>query len=254
MKVRYKVYNPAGNRTALVIGDQYTLEERKTINNKIIEQDKTVEQVGFLSTREKRLTMAGGEFCGNATRSAILYYNINELESIKINNLNIRGGIEDNKVWCELPISNYKFSIIDEEIYKIELDGITIIVISEKISKEYLKNDIKIEAQKIIRKYNIYDNDAIGVMFLEKNENIKMYPVVWVKSVNTLFLENACGSGTIATSILKTILDSKTNKFTIEQPSGEVLETEIRIEDGKITKAILKGKIQEEKKIKEIKL
>ena len=30
--------------------------------------------------------------------------------------------------------------------------------------------------------------------------------------------------------------------------------TEIRIEDGKITKAILKGKIQEEKKIKEIKL
>ena len=28
MEVEYKVYNPAGNITALVIGDKYNLEER----------------------------------------------------------------------------------------------------------------------------------------------------------------------------------------------------------------------------------
>ena len=74
MKIKFKIYNPAGNITALVIGDKYSLEERKIINNKIMSEDSRIEQVGFVSETEKRLTMAGGEFCGNATRSAILYY------------------------------------------------------------------------------------------------------------------------------------------------------------------------------------
>lgn len=205
-----------------------------------------------MSTNEKKLTMAGGEFCGNATRSAILYYKMKENEKIKINNQLIKCEIIGNNVWCELSIENYKFGIIDEKIYKIELEGITIIVISEELSNEYLKKDIKVEAQKIIDKYNIRNNDAVGVMFLEKNVELRIYPVVWVKAVNTLFLENACGSGTIATSILKTILEPQNSKYAIKQPSGEVLETEIKKKKGIITKAILKGKIEEDDEIKEI--
>ena len=82
MKIRYKVYNPAGNITALVIGDKYNFEERKNINNKIMDSDSKIEQVGFLSKTEKRLSMAGGEFCGNATRCAILYYCVKEKEIV----------------------------------------------------------------------------------------------------------------------------------------------------------------------------
>lgn len=252
MKVKYKVYNPSGNITALVIGDNYNLNERRKINDVIMKNDSRVEQVGFVSTKEKRLTMAGGEFCGNATRSAILYYQIQNDECIKINNMSIEGGIIGNKIWCEIPINNYKFNIVSEEIYKVELEGITIIIVGENISKKYLEKDLKKEAKNIISKYNISAEDAIGVMFLEKNKNTKMYPVVWVKSINTLFLENACGSGTIATSIVKTIIEQKNSKYVIEQPSGEVLETEIQIKNGRIIKAILNGKIDEEKEIKEI--
>lgn len=252
MRVNYKIYNPAGNITALVIGDNYTSEERKLINDQIMKKDSRIEQVGFVSINEKKLTMAGGEFCGNATRSAILYYKMRENEKLEINNQQIKGGIIGNNVWCELSIENYKFSIIDEKIYKIELEGITIIVINEEVSNEYLKKDIKVEAQKIIDKYNIRNNDAVGVMFLEKNDKLKIYPVVWVKKVNTLFLENACGSGTIGASILKTILEPQNSKYAIKQPSGEVLETEIKKENGKIAKAILKGKIEEDDEIKEI--
>lgn len=43
MKVNYKIYNPAGNITALVIGDNYTLEERKLINNEIMKKDSSIE-------------------------------------------------------------------------------------------------------------------------------------------------------------------------------------------------------------------
>ena len=37
MDIRYKIYNPAGNITALVIGDNYTTEEQRKINSKIME-------------------------------------------------------------------------------------------------------------------------------------------------------------------------------------------------------------------------
>ena len=203
MKIKYKVYNPAGNITALVIGDNYSLEERKIINNKIMEEDSRIEQVGFVSETEKRLTMAGGEFCGNATRCAILYYDTKENESIMINNKIIKGGKEEDNIWCEIPVDKYKFSIIEKDIYKVELEGITMIIVKEKISKNYLSKNLKEEGMKIINKYKILD-DAVGVIFLEKeNSKFKIYPLVWVKNIVTVFLENACGSGTIATSIVE---------------------------------------------------
>ena len=252
MKIKYKVYNPAGNITALVIGDNYSLEERKIINNKIMEEDSRVEQVGFVSDAEKRLTMAGGEFCGNATRCAILYYGIKEKECIRINNKIIKGGKEEDNIWCEIPVDKYKFSIIEEEIYKVKLDGITMIIIKEKLSKNYLSKNLKEEGKKIINKYKELDDDAVGVIFLEKTNGFKMYPVVWVKDIDTIFLENACGSGTIATSIVESILENKSNIYQIVQPSGEILETDIRMGKGIVTKAILKGSIYEEKEIKEL--
>ena len=72
MEVEYIIYNPAGNITALVLGDEYNSEQRKLINNAIMEREKRVELVGFLSQKDKKLTMAGGEFCGNATRRGSL--------------------------------------------------------------------------------------------------------------------------------------------------------------------------------------
>ena len=252
MKIKYKVYNPAGNITALVIGDNYSLEERKIINNKIMKEDSRIEQVGFVSETEKRLTMAGGEFCGNATRCAILYYDIKEKDSIMINNQIIKGGKEEDNIWCEIPVDKYKFSIIEKDIYKVELEGITMIIVKEKISKNYLSKNLKEEGMKIINKYKILD-DAVGVIFLEKeNSKFKIYPLVWVKNIDTVFLENACGSGTIATSIVESTLVNRSYTYKILQPSGKILETDIRMENGIVTKAILKGKIYEEKEIKEL--
>ena len=252
MKIKYKVYNPAGNITALVIGDNYSLEERKIINNKIMSEDSRIEQVGFVSETEKRLTMAGGEFCGNATRCAILYYGIKEKECIRINNKIIKGGKEEDNIWCEIPVDKYNFSIIAEDIYKVKLDGITIVIVKEKLFRNYLSKNLKEEGIKIINRYKVLEDDAVGVIFLEKTNGFKMYPVVWVRDIDTVFLENACGSGTIATSMVESILENKSNIYKIVQPSGEILETDIKIENGRITKAILKGIIYEEKEIKEL--
>jgi len=59
MEYKYKILNPGGNRTALVLGNEYSTEEKKIINNEILKNNKEVEQVGFISLNEKKLSMAG---------------------------------------------------------------------------------------------------------------------------------------------------------------------------------------------------
>lgn len=250
MEVSYIIFNPAGNITALVIGDEYNLEQRRLINNRIMEKERTVEQIGFISQKNRRLTMAGGEFCGNATRCATLYY-IGEQKSIEleINSNKIKAGINEKlEVWCEVPIEEYSIEEICKDIYKVILKGITILVIKNFVSY----NNLKQSAINLIKKYNL-DDEAIGVMFVDNVDNIiKIFPIVWVKEIDTLFFENACGSGTVAVTMLESWLRKSSNKYNVMQPSGDILKTEIDIEDNKVKRAILKGKIKTDNKIRKI--
>src|SRR5579872_2033523 len=60
---------PGGNDTTLLIGIPQP-KSRKIINDTIMSIYPNIEQVGFVSLTpgNVELTMAGGEFCGNATR------------------------------------------------------------------------------------------------------------------------------------------------------------------------------------------
>lgn len=189
MEIKYKIYNPAGNITALVIGDNYTKEEKRKINSEIMKKEKTVEQVGFVSEKEEKVTMAGGEFCGNATRSAAKYYlekqNIDNM-IIKINNYNITSGVKNNKIWCEIPLPQEK-NLIEKrtgEITQVNLSGITIILLD-------YKNNIKLKetAMELIKNLKLQEKEAVGIIFKQKSD--KIIPVVWVKEINTLFEENS---------------------------------------------------------------
>lgn len=75
MEIKYNIYYPSGNTTALVIGSDY-LQFRKRINESIMKMHNNIEQVGFVFVENDvyKLEMAGGEFCGNATRSAAYYF------------------------------------------------------------------------------------------------------------------------------------------------------------------------------------
>ena len=74
-EISYSIYRPAGNDTALVSGTDFSKEEKKIINDAIMEKHANVEQVGFVNIDGKEeLQMAGGEFCGNATRSTAYHY------------------------------------------------------------------------------------------------------------------------------------------------------------------------------------
>src|SRR5258705_141587 len=66
------ILRPAGNDQLLVRGI-VAKKYRRAINDRLIAQFPNVEQVSFYSFNKKtntaKLKLAGGEFCGNATRS-----------------------------------------------------------------------------------------------------------------------------------------------------------------------------------------
>ncbi|MBQ7667859.1 MAG: hypothetical protein IJS47_00835 [Clostridia bacterium] len=225
-KVKYKLYVPSGNKTALVIGDWYTKAQKKHINDFILYKHKSVEQVGFVSEKEYKLTMAGGEFCGNATRCAALYYlgeNKNRNISIKVSGMTdkVKAGIDKNSnVYADIKVNSVK----KYKGYKIiEIEGITHIVLNENESEKYLCDltNIKEKAREIIDNLKV-DDKAVGVIFTEETDKaLKIFPIVLVKSIDTLFFETACGSGTVAT-----LMAFDEEKLDILQPSGFIINAQ----------------------------
>lgn len=183
LEIKYCIFNPGGNLTALVFDNHYNENQRKDINDEILKKHRCVEQVGFISKDEMNLQMAGGEFCGNATRCAVKYYlNKNNKQKclIKVSGMmeKLLAGIDNgSKVWVDIPVKSIKET--GEEGYNIvEIEGITHIVVNDKQSKKYLidKEKLKGYAREIISKFRINDK-AVGVLFTEvKDKFIKLYP------------------------------------------------------------------------------
>jgi diaminopimelate epimerase len=249
-ELNYKIYIPSGNQTILVIGLD-KLSDRKSINDMLMNKYDFVEQVGFINTNKPELIMAGGEFCGNATRCAIKYYLNNQVGNIKIKvsgvSRKLLGGIdENNNVWVDMPIikGDYKKSvkIINKTRMIIKLYGITHVVIEEKVNNK----NIKEYAKNILSEYNLLNEPASGVMFISKTKtNIKLKPIVYVRDINTLFYETACGSGTTAVGIYESIKCNKDIDINIIQPSKESINVKTKINNNKIENVRISGEVIE---------
>lgn len=258
-KVKYSIYRPAGNDTAFVYGLEYTQDQRKKINDLIMKKHPNVEQVGFIESNHKpELQMAGGEFCGNATRSAAYNYlngKAGNLQMLVNSKDLINAGVdEEGNAWCEIPLYHGDDVITKKEpgIFIVKMNGMITIVIQEEQARKYLsdKERLKELGMEFIHKYHLEYSEAVGVMFCEKNESvIKINPVVWVKDINTLFYETACGSGTTATSMVEAYLQKKSIRLSILQPSELIITANIVYEEETFKKAIISGNVETDGKI-----
>ena len=258
-EVKYKILNPGGNKTALISRSEYTDSQKRLINKMIMEKNSQVEQVGFLSNKINRLEMAGGEFCINATRCAVYEYLGGKEGEIGLTvsgtNKKILGKVlEDKKVEIQLEISKNIADLyeIKNDFTCIKIDGILIAILDEEKSKTYIeklkeneektKNELK---QLMITELDS-EEKAIGIILLEKKlERIKINPIVWVKEINTVFYETACGSGSLGTAIYN-YLNSKDKKIELIQPSGYSINIELKENESYIEKAIISGIVEEE--------
>jgi len=252
--ISYLIFVPGGNGTALVEKLGYTPEVRKQINDRIMaDNGDVVEQVGFVEKgATPELKMAGGEFCGNATRSAAFYY----LEGkpgqmkIKVNDAFVNAGVYENgDAWCEIPLyyGNDVVVQLDEGIHKVKMNGMTTLVVNEDAAKRYLEDrqNLKTHGMNFIHHYHLESCEAVGVMFLEKIDSVlKINPIVWVRSIDTLFYETACGSGTTATVMVESYLKQSDCSMDILQPSGHKITAQIKYDAGQITNARIAGVVE----------
>ena len=121
-----------------------------------------------------------------------------------------------------------------------------------RLLKKYLKNssDLKEIGRNLINEYKLKNNSAVGVIFCENKYNtIKINPVVWVKDIDTLFLETACGSGSIAVCIVEAFLKNHNQIINILQPSGLIITARVDYNNGIFQKTIITGDIDCDKKI-----
>jgi diaminopimelate epimerase len=252
LQVEYIKVIPGGNDTALVLKKNYSSKEKKAINDVILKKDTSIEQVGFVDLAGKpELQMAGGEFCCNATRSAAFYYLNGKPGKLKIivNGKDvINAGVYDNGyAWCEIPLYHGDDVIIEKEpgIYQVRMNGMVSVVIQPEKARLYLEDKTKLKtiAMEFIDQYDLRSNEAVGIMFLERDQKIKLHPVVWVRDINTLYYETGCGSGTTATAMVEAFLKKENQKLEVIQPSGLAITAEITIENQNVVKAVISGEV-----------
>ena len=260
--IEYVLMNPTENYTVLVLSD-VPINEYKNIAKDLLFNEIMAEQVGFLSFKldgDAYLRMAGGEFCGNATMSAAVYYCMrNEIEkrtvAVKVYGLdhliNVQVEKKESDEWegiVEMP----EFKEIKEVTFQdgetfpvVFMEGIAHIIIIKNVDKSEMVFD-KNEDEDLLRERCKYLNvPALGVMkYFPKNS--KLFSFVYVREIDTMYFENSCASGTAA---LGYYFDSKSDKpinLSIEQTCGKCLEVHTTNEK----RLYLKGKVKLEHKSK----
>lgn len=250
MKVKVLRANPAGNITLFVL-DPIAPEERAGLAGKLIGLSQfQAEQVGFLCSPTQgcvaRMEMAGGEFCGNATRA---FGMLTAREQGGLNQIRVEVSGCDHPVTVdvdlqagtarsEMPLPVWVKTIEAEGVGAtlVHLGGIAHLVVEEvKPSQEFFDRVEHIFL-------DIPGLDAYGVIFLEPQTG-KMTPLVKVPAAGTLFWEGSCGSGSLAAAIAQS-QKLKDGEFAQDyvQPAGVVRATVVR-KNGEVTATYIGGPV-----------
>lgn len=250
---------PGGNDTALCIKSVDSLDERKRINDFLMNSYSNIEQVGFinLDVDNPELMMAGGEFCGNATRSSA--WRILEgkpgLINIKVSGVDrkLKAGVsQDLEAFAQMPIypdiSNISFEDQNKKNCTVKMEGITHYIDFDRSKIDGLSNDeIKVMAMDTIKSKGLDKFPAAGVIFVSEKENgLDIFPVVYVRDINTVFCETACGSGTTAVGMCLALSKRENIKdVPIIQPTGLPIKVSVDFDGSKFGEAFISGPVEE---------
>lgn len=257
---RAAIVYPSGNTTAVVF-DQMLGTNREELNTSVMSAWKNkepeqpeVEQCCFVtlpkdSQAVARVEMFGGEFCGNATRSVIQvitegrdYQGMIEVSGVdRPLNFSVSGGV----IAVEMPLPrDEKLATQVDEGTLVRLDGIAQLVITDFT---YQQNQTPRELlTKLLQenKYSLADQPAVGITYYDEATKKAEFGV-WVKAVNTVFDETACGSGTCAIGVAAATAKKQNQKLEVIQPSGESITTEAAFDNksGKVVASNIAGKV-----------
>ncbi len=238
---------PGGNTTALVEG-YIPYEERASIAGKIVRQCPDVEQVGFISSprnpaADVHLEMLGGEFCGNATRSAAFFWARKTgrksllIETSGLTNL-VPAECTDSSASIHFPSS---MIVGIREIDRgtiVDMHGITHLIIRSSTPSVD-------EIHRILDPYK--DLPAVGAIFTTGNEELVVIdPYVFFRQTDipVLIHETGCASGSIAATAALAQKTNNTKSLRVRQPSGETYAVTVRGSGNQYSEIYLDGHVR----------
>lgn len=215
MELIYSLLDPTKNMTVLV-DTPVPISRQPLCAAKLMEREKTAEQVGFLSPGKLgeyniAMRMAGGEFCGNATMSAAALYAMRTgltqgQVSVSVSGASLPVTVDVKKQTdgsckgtVQMPLPRSITSA------RLELNGSTLLLpvvnfpgISHVILELPASGETKEAVEQSVKHWcRVLNADSLGVMLLDRAEN-RLTPLVYVPEANTLFWESSCASGTAA--------------------------------------------------------
>ena len=223
----YKIFDPCGNITALVRGG-FAEYERGNISKEIMAKNPTVEQVGFVDFTDStvELTMAGGEFCGNACACSALYhytvYNKADV-CVKICGMSLNARVNAEKSGYSVLVDMPKALSVEKTELTLNNKKISPYIVDLGDIKHIILCDIgKTEAENNIKKWaEMLNASALGIMIFDEEKTI-LNPLVYVRGVDTLFWERSCASGSTAVLYYLHERDKGDIGISITQPGGVI--------------------------------
>lgn len=243
--MKYSIWDPTGNITALVESD-IDKTQHPSVAAALMERHPQVEQVGFVQFNRDDLQvclqMAGGEFCGNAAMSAAALYLMrtnHTSEAPQSVLTGVSGALRplqvilterDKKMYSaslqtpwSASVDNRQFSFQGHSgpLPVVDLGGITQIIIEpDSVFYEMLNN--RSDAERAIGQWcRELSAPGLGFMFLKHSDDICcMTPLVYVPGAGTVFWENSCASGSTAVCMYYTAEAGKAVKLVLKQPGG----------------------------------
>lgn len=235
MTVDYTVLNPTGNITILVEAP-ISEELQPFAASRLMEKEPEAEQTGFVGGR--RLRMAGGEFCGNASMCAAALYEFRHgmkpgessegLFEVSGTDKPIAIKTEclgEKEFRCSVemptPLSARTESIFfggrAAEVCTVDFGGIAHCIMSRSPDREAAEAEIA-------RLCAEMKKDALGIMFLNEEE-MRLDPLVYVAEPPTCFWESSCASGTAAVGAYLAAKRKEKVSVSVSEPGGKLTVT-----------------------------
>ncbi len=214
-QIQYEKVDTAGQITAVVSRVNANIK-KSAIARDILSLDATIEQVVFVMPQliadyMPRLDMMGDELSINGSLAGA--YVALQRADAQSGSFEI-SGLRD-PVRAEISNSCISITFPDTIVRRIEsakntvvLAGISYYVVEATLPVQQLTPAQRETIPKLLE-----ENPAAGIVFYQANQ---IQPVVFVEETNSLVWEQACGSGSLAFSLL-------TGISTVKQPSGSYI-------------------------------
>ena len=249
--MHYYLMDPTKNITVLVT-DPVPEEDQPRVAGELLAAEKEAEQVGFISEGDGscdiRLRMAGGEFCGNASMSAAALYVMNLKSSAKDIIVRVACSGCTNTVFVNIrrDVDGYLGSVVmpgpitvDEEPFTKE--GFTLVrmpgICHVFSDKEITESDeqLKVKLAGFCEKLG---TTCAGIHYYDEKTQT-MGPIVYEKTVDSLYHESSCASGTSALGVMIASKKGENIALDVHEPGGI-----LRIEADPSGRAVLTGHVQ----------